>query len=334
MGERTMNNRISHSSINIYNECGQKYFLHYNQKLRSVTTGSALLFGSAIDKALENALKTFPNCDINDTKAQFMKHWSDAELNGQPLVIPGSSLVKYTKGDYELDEDPWISLSKKGMLMIEAFYRDVLPNIEKVISAQEEISLINDNGDAVVGFADCVLQWKGEKSPVIMDFKTSAKKYLSNAVLESQQLALYKHSLSAKYSTIRAGFIVFIKSINKNASKICKVCKHDGSATSHKTCNNELPKQFSEGVRHARCGGELTITYNPKVDVQVLIDDIDETFENSILDSFDEINTKIQEKQFEPNWAGCMTKYGPCLYKEYCMTGNMVGLVKVESRAK
>lgn len=321
-----MNNKISHSAVTVYKECPAKYFNHYREKLRSVKMGSALLFGSAVDKGLECALQNFHSPDMNMARETFLKHWKTAELNGVTIDVETSDLVTYSKSDHELNENPWESLKTKGLMMIDAYYKDVFPNIDKVITTQEEIALTNDVGDSVTGFADCVLQWKGEKAPVIMDFKTSARKYPPNAVKESPQLSLYKHSLSEKHNTIRAGFIVFIKAINKNASKICSICGHDGSETSHKTCANMKDKK--------RCGGELIITYNPKVDVQVLIDDIDEAFENSILESFDNVNTKLQEEDFTPNWNSCMTKYGPCIYSEYCKHGSTVGLVKVESRKK
>ena len=324
MGE--VKQKLSHSAVEVFKECSEKYRLHYKEKLRSETTGSALLFGSAIDKSLELAMQTFPSCNEDVIKAKFLEHWNDAELNGQPINIPTSKLVTYSKADHELDENPWESLKRKGLLIVEAFFREVYPLIESVVSTQEEIALTNSNGDSVVGFCDAVLKFKGYKQNLIMDVKTSARKYKDDSVKTSPQLSLYKHSLSAKYNTVTAGYIVFIKTINKNASKICVVCKHDGSATSHKTCANE--------VNGKRCGGELTITYNPKVDVQIVIDDIDEAFENKLLESFDDINVKLQEESYEQNLDSCYGKYGRCQYFEFCRNGYTTGLVKVESRKK
>lgn len=331
-------NKLSHSAVEIFKECSFKYALHYKEKLRSETTGSALLFGSAIDKALEAVLREMPNENTNALKdlalETFVYHWTHAELNGQTINLTKTNLVKYSKADYELDEDPYISLLKKGTLIIEAFFRDVFPLIENVVSTQEEIALINDNGDSVTGYCDAVLKLKGYDQNIIVDFKTSARKYKDDSVKTSPQLSLYKHSLSEKYNTTTAGYIVFIKTINKNPLKICTKCGHDGSATKHTKCNKEWPTQFSEGVRIARCNGELDITYNPKIDVQIVIDEIDEEFENKLLESFDDINVKLQQEVFEQNFDKCYGKYGKCLYFDYCRTSDTTGLIVVPSKEK
>lgn len=317
-------NRISYSGVTTYLECSEKFRLHYQERLRSTTTTAALLFGSAVDKALEFALKTFPDCSKLRIQQLFIDNWSVTEINGMTHSTKNCDLIKYSKADNEMHIIPYESLKLKGLLIIDAFFDEVLPLIEKVISVQEEVSLVNDNGDAVTGFCDAVLQMKGYKQPLIIDFKTAGRKYDDNSVKESPQLSLYKHCLSEKYGTHTAGYIVFNKTINKNASKICTKCKHDNSDTRHKTCNKlSLNKE--------RCEGTLKITYNPKVDVQILIDDIDETFENKVLDSFDNVNTKLQECVFEQNFNSCWGKYGKCQYMDYCKNGSFDGLIKVES---
>lgn len=324
-------NKLSHSSVEMFKECGFKFALHYKEKLRSETTGSALLFGSAVDKALEVALKKYPNCSKEQVKHIFLDNWQFAELNGVKIDIQTSNLIKYSKADYELNENPWQSLRQKGLLMIDAFHRDVFPLIENVISTQEEIALTNDNGDSVIGYCDAVLKIKGYDQNVIIDFKTSARKYKEDSVRTSPQLSLYKHSLSEKYNTTTAGYIVFIKTINKNPSKICTVCGNDNSATSHKTCNSY---DFNEDDHGIRCNGKLDITYNPKIDVQIVIDEIDEEFENKLLESFDDINVKLQDEVFEQNFDKCFGKYGKCLYFDYCRTSDTTGLIVVPSREK
>ena len=319
-------NRLSHSAVEIFKECPKKYSLHYKDKLRSVTTGSALLFGSAIDKAMELGMQQFPNCDKKAMLRKFYDCWTASELNGQKLDLTDTDLVKYSKGDYELDENPWLSLQMKGELMIKAFFNDVLPNIEEVLGTQIEIALQNENGDTVVGFADAVVKWKGYDKPIIMDVKTSGRPYPKNKVLISPQLTLYKHALSEKYNTDIAGYIVFVKTINKNPLKICNKCAHDGSATRHEKCNNEISGK--------RCNGELTITYHPKVNVQVLIDQIDEKFEDELLNSYDQVNIEMQKENYNENWDSCYNIYGKCQYFEYCRTGDTTGLVNVPSRSE
>jgi hypothetical protein len=47
--------KISYSAYKKYTTCPKMYEYHYNQKLRPTGTSSSLLFGSAMDEAL-NAL--------------------------------------------------------------------------------------------------------------------------------------------------------------------------------------------------------------------------------------------------------------------------------------
>ena len=46
--------RLSHSAQGKYLHCPRMYFNHYIDKVRPLGSTSALLFGSAIDKACEN----------------------------------------------------------------------------------------------------------------------------------------------------------------------------------------------------------------------------------------------------------------------------------------
>lgn len=324
---RMNNQRLSHSAASVYLECSMKYKLHYINKLRSSTTGSALLFGTAVDKALELALQQFPNAKEIDVKNKFLKHWINGEINGEQVEIETSPLIKWSKADSELDENPWASMLQKGYLIIEAYFKDILPNIEQVLATQEEISLVNDNGDAVIGFTDAVLKWKGYDVPIIFDFKTAGRPYAKDAVTTSPQLTLYKHALSAKYNTTTAGFIVFLKTIKKKYNKYCAKCKYDGSDEKHTTCSNM--------VNGKRCKGEWTVTQlEYKAETRVLIDKIDESFENKVLESFDLVNTQLQQSVFEKNFKACWGKYGPCQFMKYCKSGDMDGLIQKVSQPK
>ena len=317
-----MNNRLSHSSLTMYSDCSERYRLHYKEKLRSITQASPLLFGSAVDKALEYALKNFDEVTERQVKVIFLKHWRYAEINGQKTYLRTSELVKYNKSDIDplLSDNAWASLKFKGLLMVEAYFRDIAPLIRGVVSSQEEIALTNDNGDAITGFVDAVLQWPSVKFPIIFDFKTSGRPYKQSQVKESPQLTLYKHALGEKYKTNKVGFIVFIKQLDKGILKICKSCEFDGSNTRHSTCNNIVGKK--------RCGGEFTVTYKPFVKTQVLIDEVDSEFEEKTLDNFDKFNSLVQTETYEKNLNACHGIFGACLYYESCHNGSTEGLIK------
>ncbi len=50
--------RLSHSALEKFKLCPTQDKLHYIDKVRSTKLGSAVIFGSAIDEALNNLLET------------------------------------------------------------------------------------------------------------------------------------------------------------------------------------------------------------------------------------------------------------------------------------
>jgi len=130
-----MSLRISHSSIRTYSECGLRYKFHYLLRLRSKVISGALLFGSALDKALGTLLDTR---DINKAKEQLAKIWTLQEINGELTTLPWTTKVVYAQKDYdgdlifEKDEQKFEEVKKrhniqtdKSLKQLTAFYREL-----------------------------------------------------------------------------------------------------------------------------------------------------------------------------------------------------------------
>ena len=144
--------------------------------------------------------------------------------------------------------------------------------------------------------------------------------YDDDAVLISPQLTLYTHVLSDTYKTRRAGFVVLHKQIKKNKKKICSKCGYDGSGERHTTCPNE--------VEGKRCKGEWSITVDPEVTYQVLINEIPERMEELVIENMEMINECITRGIFTRNLTNCKTRYGSdCEYVGLCREGKKDGLV-------
>ena len=88
-------NHLSYSKVNTYKECPRKYKLYYIDKFRPIMIKSALIFGSAIDKAIENSL--LHNRDTFDWDFRFQK------INDEETYIPTSLKVSYSNADYDID---------------------------------------------------------------------------------------------------------------------------------------------------------------------------------------------------------------------------------------
>lgn len=112
-----MKNRLSHSSIKLYSECGEKFRLHYQERLREKTKSGALLFGSAFDAATEAVLK---DRNINE-KEVFDNVFTTQDINGVGVHLPDSLLVVYAASDYDSDlftvEDKRFLLAKAQELL-------------------------------------------------------------------------------------------------------------------------------------------------------------------------------------------------------------------------
>jgi hypothetical protein len=356
-----MANRLSHSQVSKFQQCGKAYQFWYLDKIRPIKSRSALLFGSALDKAIGVLLEA--NGSGQTPEEVFDAYWLHQDINGEKTYLPDNISLVYAKTDFDkdlltpedyetigLDRDRvlelvdkrievgydnlsqdekvsanvvfWHCLKHKGHYMIKAFREKVLPRLTKIHSTQEFIEL--DNGqDKVIGYIDIVADVEGHDEPVVLDLKTSASQYESDSVLTSPQLSLYVHAVSEKYKTKKAGYIVLNKNIIKNKTKTCTKCGYDGTGGKHKTCNNEA------GGR--RCNGEWKETFNPDVYVQFIIDKIPEATENLVLENIDDINVAIKTGHFTRNLSMCTNTFGGlCDYINLCYRGKMDGLTKKE----
>ncbi len=311
--------------MSMFLEAPKKYFLHYIRKIRPAKTKSAFLFGHALDEALNVLLL---ERDLDKAQHTFSLCMQTTHINGKLVNAEYSDLVTYTKKDYDEEllqyfggawspNQAWDSLCLKGKLMLEAYNEKVMPKIKDVISVQKRVSLKNEADDEIYGLLDAIVVWENGKTYLI-DNKTSTVKYKKDSVRESNQLALYHYIEKDNIKLDGCGFIVMDKNINKNRSKVCVKCGHGGNGM-HKTCNAI--------VNGTRCCGDWTHSIKPSVDIDIIFSEIKEEDEMRVISEFDKVNNAIELGDFKCGENGCYSKFGPCIYKKYCETGDMEGLV-------
>lgn len=221
----------------------------------------------------------------------------------------------------------WACLHRKGLLMLDAVKKKVIPRIKEVMSVQQYVKLENSNEDSVIGYADLVCRFTDNPTPVIIDFKTSSIDYDEDAVLTNPQLTLYVHALSDQFeNTRKAGFIVLHKHIIKNKKKICVKCDYDGTGTRFKTCNNE--------VNAHRCDGNWIETIDPEVKIQFIMDEIPTKTEEIIIQNIDDINIAIKNDTFVRNLGSCVKPYGKCEFYSKCYQGKDDDLIKLDDNKR
>lgn len=196
--------QLSYSASNRYKMSPRSYYLHYILRLRPEKVGSALVFGSAVDEGLNSLLE-----GKDSPESDFLKSWEKADINGVKVDLKTSNLVKYSKSDYDehilTDEDlsliqeglnkSWVSLRRKGLMIIQAYREQIIPRIKKVIEVQKYVKLTNEHGDSFIGWVDFICEWEDGKV-YIVDNKTTSIKYKKDSASTSPQLATYFEGVS------------------------------------------------------------------------------------------------------------------------------------------
>lgn len=306
-----MNNRLSYSSVEQYLNCPKSWYLKYIRNMKEKYTGSALIFGSALDKAL-NKLLEGNTTSINLT---YLDSMTFSEVNGELLDLRVTDLIQYGNQDFDVDvltqqerqelelytmqwdlkkhhENlvqlkreknlngealrhfnymSWMSLRRKGLLILGAYKEQVLPQIKRIVSVQKEFSLKNDEGDEFIGFIDFIAEF--DDKVVIFDNKTTSSAYKDDSARTSKQLASYLGALEElkfDFGTkdIHVGYIAINKNIRKKKE--------------------------------------------PRVNIQIIIDKVPEDLINSVFEDYDKANVAIHNGEFEPSYPNCASKYGKC----------------------
>lgn len=205
--------RISHSAKEVFTTCGYKYFLQYMWKLRPVRPRSPLCFGDAIDCGL-NALLETKELDI--AKILFLDKWT--VYKDKNVAYSKSDLDEFLLNEderaYEISAATWLSLARRGQILLEEYNKQIMPRIKEVIKVQLNQTAQNELGDELVIKTDFICVWEDGRR-ILFDNKTSSGKYAEDSVRVSPQLAIYYETLQAEYNLDAAGYIVIPKKINK-----------------------------------------------------------------------------------------------------------------------
>ena len=395
MSEKKKGLTLSHTAINKYKACPRSFQLHYLENVRSKVVGSALLFGGAMDEALNTLLLkkkinlTDEEKDTLENGPKEVKAFYSMIPNGPKKIGPKevfdyyftyraidrdigiedirtSQYIDYYKSDFDagmllpedwqkLDKfietvgydikDPeelievlqekvkdgkndltdtsflnyasWMTMYRKGLMMLDLFEAEILPQIEEVYSIQERIDLPNEAGDRIIGFLDFTGKLVGHEGTFIIDNKTSSRPYKKTDINEKEQLPLY-----SEYTQINQGaYIVMLKKPKYTKTKTCNDC---GAKTTgqERSCKAEIDGD--------RCKGKFSsdIEVTPRMEFQIITGKISEEKKDLIFEEIADILEKIEEGKFEQNRDSCFQFGKKCPYYDFCRSGSMEGLVR------
>lgn len=214
-GEITMKKiRLSNSAMDLYTRCPKAYYFRYIENLKGDYTATPLLYGIAIDGALNYILESLrDNKEWNVERAKelfitSMESWSHQNrLDFFKSEVPEELKDIVDDVDPDHQEAVWDNIVKRGLASIDVYVTDIIPNFEEIISVQNKGVITNEDGHEFVFVLDFIVKLKDGRT-VLMDNKTASARYSKNSVKDSQQLSLYLEQFpDIKY----AGYAVLIK---------------------------------------------------------------------------------------------------------------------------
>lgn len=258
-----------------------------------------------------------------------MTEWAtELKLDGTNPVALYKSIAKDKKNPYKrtsseelkyFNRTSWLSLMKKGEILIESFKDQFLPRVKKVHAVQKETKL-GDGTHSIMGVIDMVIELEGYDKPIIFDLKTSAQPYTPDKIDITEQLTLYLAMEGANYQTNLAGYVILVKNIPKETVAVCKNCQHIKDSR-HQTCNNV--------VNDVRCNGEWDSKTLLKPEVQVMIAEKSEAQINDLLNDYNNVIHAMDQNIIYKNMDKCSNWFGSkCQYYALCHEGKMDGLKK------
>lgn len=216
-----------------------------------------------------------------------------------------------------------LSMLRKGYLMLESFYINILPKISRVISTQTKVDIQDGVGNEITGYIDLLCEMENFELPngrilaagdlVVADVKTASVTYWEklDKIEESDQLDGYLCSpqVQSIQATNLVSYMAISKQVSKNEKSFCKSCGHE-KVSSHKKCNAEIDGK--------RCNGEWKedVTYFCESKIVIAERNLQEA--SQIYVDYDHIVRAIQAEIFPRNRENCDAYGQICEYKDIC----------------
>lgn len=160
---------LSYSRINRYLTCPEQYRLYYVERFRPKVEGAGLVFGALIHVSLAGLFRSGV-----DPVEIFQREWQNLK----------NIRLRYN------NRDSWEGLRDKGEKLLEKFFVEELPRIEKVLGVEKKFDLsVSSLPLPFIGIVDLIAQVDGQTT--IVDFKTAASDYEDHEVALSDQLTAY-----------------------------------------------------------------------------------------------------------------------------------------------
>lgn len=337
--------QISHSAVETYSECSEKYRLHYIEKFRNEKTNSNLAWGGAIDAGINELLKTKmdPPEILPTPYKTYMENWNKFTINGVEHDAKFCTLMEYNK----IDLDPLL-FTEYDYDEIRKYYPGKEPEqfIGEIVSLRDRFPWwsyedMEESSKKAYNFL-CWLCLARKAEMIFEAYQTDVLPRIRR-VLSIQE----KVELENDNGDTVVGYIDFIAEMDDG-----KIYILDNKTTSdfkyYNTGKDGISKiqtspQLSvySFVKDLDQAGYIVILKDikadgrkkgslPKVKIKIYLDSINREFQNATLNKFHLINSQIKGKIFNKKEDPklCMSYGRKCPYWNYCWENTDKGLIK------
>jgi len=353
---------LSNSQINTYTDCARKWYLDKQKRLRPNWKGSALIFGSALDAAVESILlKSEIPAEI-----VFAGALRAFEVNGVEKHLPEDLLdVRFFAGDVDVSLFEAKDLDKVG-----AFCDGIeidMPELDEFLlfckqQRKSKTALTKTEQKLFNFLAYRTMQIKG------LMMLEKLREWIEENVAEVHEVQK-KISIENENGDQFIGFLDFIVTMKTD----CETCDGDGLIDMEvgvmdicpdctpkrvlidlKTSSNTNAYYPSDSAAESRQLGIYSqeeaipdVAYlvadkkirkrEPRVRLAFIEGVITEEHLDDVFEEIEEVTGEIKEKlelgegAFEKNLDSCM-KFGGCQYFNFCKKGDMKGLCYIKDK--
>lgn len=365
--KENMSNRLSHSAATRFQSCPKDYEFHYIKGLRPKYQSSALLLGSAVDKAFEALVEGKDPYEVLD------KIWNFQEVNKKLEFLPTCEKIVYS--DSEFDEDLLTEAHHERLKKyleeekVEGNPMDVFYNIkeEKKKFGYKNLSISKQKYYNLCNW--CCLQRKGQLMIVALKEKvlprlgailaTQKKIELTNdqgdtivgfadlvALYEGEPVVFDLKTSSINYEEdavlTSAQLSLYVHALyaeykTRTAGYIVlhkRIIKNKTKICSSCKFNGSKSRARTcdNVIQDARCGAPWSEGIDPEVYVQFIVGNIPEQTETIVIDNMDHINQMIKQGVFVRNLASCVKPWGKCTFFDVCYKNDYTDLIDTSKK--
>jgi len=363
-------NRLSHSSVTRFQQCPKSFEFHYRHRLRSKISSAALLFGSAVDGALQVLLQTK---DLAASEQEFAVKWTHSEINGREVHVPSCAEIAYSKNDADMDllsadgctaltiahGDDWraklsvvldkqknrvafkyLKREEKLLLNLYSWHclhtkgRLMLQQVAKsILPLITEVLSVQEKVELTNDGGDSVIGYVDLVCRMVGYDKPVIIDFKTSSIEYDEDVVLTSPQLTLYMHAL---------------SEKYESTRNAGFVVLHKNVKKNRTKVCKmcgfdgTGTRYqtcnntlpsdARCAGEWIEVLHPEIRTQILIDSIPEQTEDIVMSNIDDINKAIKTEVFTRNLGSCVMAWGRCSFYNKCYKGDDSDLIVAPER--